>query len=65
MFVQIADRVLTLQLTPSQQEKLELHLSRMSFQQQQIFLHTQHAVLTKLQMRANPQVCTTDTRDIS
>ena len=54
--LQIANKILTLQLTPSQQEKLELHLSRMSFEQQQSFLVAQQPVLAKLQLRAESSV---------
>ncbi|PVD33514.1 hypothetical protein C0Q70_04770 [Pomacea canaliculata] len=47
--IKIANQVMMLQLTPSQQEKLELHLSRMSLEQQQAFLQSQQHILAKLQ----------------
>ena len=56
--LQIANQVLTLQLTPQQQEKLELHLSRMTLEQQQAFLQMQHHILAKLQLRADPNAPT-------
>ena len=54
--LQIANQLLTLQLTPQQQEKRELHLSRMTLEQQQTFLQQQHHILAKLQLRVDPNM---------
>lgn len=54
--IKIANQILMLQLTPAQQEKLELHLSRMTLDQQHVFFRTQQHVLAKLQLRTDPNM---------
>ncbi|KAL8558736.1 hypothetical protein ACOMHN_036403 [Nucella lapillus] len=51
--IKIANQLLTVQLTQQQQEKLELHLSRMTLNQQQSFLRQQQHILAKLQHRVD------------
>lgn len=46
---QIADKVLTLSLTPAQKEKVQSYLDRMSPEQQLQYLQTQQHVLQRIQ----------------
>ena len=46
---QIANKVLTLSLTPAQRDKVQSYLDKMSPEQQQQYLQTQQHVLTRIQ----------------